>query len=64
MANIYKVQDGNSVFYVEAKTKASAMNHVARMTISAELASQRDLHEAGRDGTKILVAGEAGPEGE
>ena len=46
-------------FLVEANNRASAVNHIARTSHTAELASQHDLVAAVRAGVSIQRAGEA-----
>jgi hypothetical protein len=57
---IYRVtRDDGATFLVEANNRASAVNHIARSSHTAELASQHDLVAAVRAGVSIQRAGEA-----
>jgi hypothetical protein len=56
---IYKVTDSSSVWLVRASNKSGAINHVARETIQAEVASQEDLVGLLKDGAQIHDAGSA-----
>jgi hypothetical protein len=57
---IYRVtRDDGATFLVESNNRASAVNHIARTSHTAELASQHDLVAAVRAGVVIQRAGEA-----
>lgn len=60
---IYRVtRDDGATFLVEASNRAGAVNHIARSSHTAELASQHDLVAAVRAGVAIQRAGEEQPE--
>jgi hypothetical protein len=57
---IYRVtRDDGATFLVESNNRAAAVNHIARTSHTAELASQHDLVAAVRAGVAIQRAGEA-----
>lgn len=56
---VYLVKDsGGTERLVDAANKASARNHVARDTITVEVAKQRDLFRVAQAGGDIETAGE------
>jgi hypothetical protein len=59
---IYAVQAPNSFHLVEAGSKHSALRHVAKNLVDVEVASQKTLVAAMKDGIKIEVAGAEEPE--
>lgn len=54
---IYKVTIAGKERLVEGHNKASAVNHVARDTITAEVASQADLVRLVASGIKVETVG-------
>lgn len=59
-SKIYRVtRDDGATFLVEANNRLVAVNHIARTSHTAELASQHDLVAAVRAGAVIQRAGEA-----
>lgn len=55
---IYAVTNGDKkVRLVEAKTKQQALAHVAKNTLTVELASQATLVDAVRNGVQVEKAG-------
>lgn len=59
---IYAVQAGDVFKLVEASTKNAAMRHVAKDLITVEVANQKTLVAAMRDGVPVEVAGAEEPE--
>ena len=55
---IYVVTTSEGNRLVEAANKSQAVNHVAKDTISAEVAGQRDLIELVSAGIKVESVGE------
>lgn len=47
-----------ALWLVEAKTRASALAHVAKQTIKVEIASQSQMFQAAKAGIEIERAGE------
>jgi hypothetical protein len=54
---IYRVDGQDGPRLVEAATVTGAVAHVAKKTITARLATQHDLFDAGKLGVEIEVAG-------
>ena len=54
---VYAVHVGGGIRLVEAQSVASAIRHVVKDTISAELATQRQMHECAAKDIEIEVAG-------
>ena len=54
---IYKVQTPTGARLVRAPNRSQSVNHVARDTIRAEVASQDDLIALLADGVKVEEAG-------
>lgn len=59
---IYAVQAGNLFKLVEANTKNAALRHVAKDLITVEVATQRTLVAAMKDGVQVETAGAEEPE--
>lgn len=59
---IYAVQAGNVFRLVEASTKNAALRHVAKDLINVEVATQRTLVAAMKDGVQVETAGAEEPE--
>lgn len=59
---IYAVQAGNVFKLVEANTKNAALRHVAKDLITVEVATQRTLVAAMKDGVQVETAGAEEPE--
>lgn len=54
---IYAVQAPNSFHLVEAGSKNAALRHIARNLIQVDIANQKTLVAAMRDGVTVEVAG-------
>lgn len=54
---IYVVEGQDGPRLVDAVTTTAAVAHVAKKTIKARLATQRDLFDAAKAGVEIEVAG-------
>lgn len=61
MTHIYAVQGAGSFRLVEASSKQVALRHVARDILTVELASQKTLVTAMRNGVKVEFAGAKPP---
>lgn len=59
---IYAVQAGDIFRLVEANTKNAALRHVAKDLITVEVANQKTLVAAMKDGVQVETAGAEEPE--
>lgn len=59
---IYAVQAGDIFKLVEASTKNAALRHVAKDLITVEVANQKTLVAAMKDGVQVETAGAEEPE--
>ena len=54
---IYLVENGDDVYLIEATSKATAINYIARKGIEAQVATQMQLVEMLAAGAKVEKAG-------